>query len=197
MKLINKNMRIFLSVLILIFGLQSLTKADDINEFEIEGISTGDSLLNFYSESEINKNLGNYYNDDEFLVTVLPTLENDSMYQYIQVHFKKNDKEYFVYSIDGMIDIDIKKCIEMQKSVNKELSSLFKNITSDGPYTQPHLADKTGKSKTIHITWYFSNDDLIDIVCYDFVKPMTWPDGLNVSISKGELLEWLRNKAYN
>ena len=43
-------MKIFLIILILIFNIQSLTKADDIRDFEIEGISIGDSLLKFYSE---------------------------------------------------------------------------------------------------------------------------------------------------
>ena len=37
-------MKIFLSVLILIFNFQSWTKADDIKDFEIEGMSVGDSL---------------------------------------------------------------------------------------------------------------------------------------------------------
>ena len=40
-------------VLGLTFNFQSLTKADDIRDFEIEGISIGDSLLNFMTESEI------------------------------------------------------------------------------------------------------------------------------------------------
>ena len=48
-------MRIFLSVLILIFSFQSLTKADDIRDFEIEGISIGDSLLDHFSIARINK----------------------------------------------------------------------------------------------------------------------------------------------
>ena len=39
-------MRIFISVLILILGFQSMVKADDIKDFEIEGISVGDNLLN-------------------------------------------------------------------------------------------------------------------------------------------------------
>ena len=30
-------------------------KADDVKEFQIEGMSVGDSLLNFYSKEEINK----------------------------------------------------------------------------------------------------------------------------------------------
>ena len=50
-------MRIFLLVLILIFSLQSWTKADDIRDFEIEGMSVGDSLLNHFSKKEIKQNL--------------------------------------------------------------------------------------------------------------------------------------------
>ena len=50
-------MKVFLSVLVLIFSLESLTKADDISEFEIDGISVGDSLLNHYSKNEINEML--------------------------------------------------------------------------------------------------------------------------------------------
>ena len=46
-------MRIFLAVLVLIFSLQSWAKADDIKEFEIEGMSVGDSLLDYFSEEEI------------------------------------------------------------------------------------------------------------------------------------------------
>ena len=41
-------MRILLIILIIIFNLTSFTKADDIRDFEIEGISVGDSLLDFF-----------------------------------------------------------------------------------------------------------------------------------------------------
>jgi hypothetical protein len=46
-------MRVFLAILFFIFSFQSLTKADDINEFEIEGISIGDSLLQHFDEKKI------------------------------------------------------------------------------------------------------------------------------------------------
>ena len=46
-------MRVFIAILVLIFSLQSWTKADDIKDFEIEGISIGDSLLDFYNQDEI------------------------------------------------------------------------------------------------------------------------------------------------
>ena len=50
-------MRVFIILLVLIFSLQSLTKADDISDFEIEGMSIGDSLLDFFSEDEILKSI--------------------------------------------------------------------------------------------------------------------------------------------
>ena len=46
-------------VLVLTFDFQSLTKADDIGDFEIEGISIGDSALDFYTKEKINE----YYKD--------------------------------------------------------------------------------------------------------------------------------------
>ena len=54
-------MRFFLSVLILIISLQSWSKADDIRDFEIEGISVGDNVLNYYSKDYIDKNKGYIY----------------------------------------------------------------------------------------------------------------------------------------
>ena len=58
-------MRIFIAVIVLIFSLQSWTKADDIRDFQIEGMSIGDSLLDFYSKDEINSFKIIPYKDDK------------------------------------------------------------------------------------------------------------------------------------
>ena len=50
-------MKRLLLILILTFSFQSLTKADDIRDFEIEGMSIGDSLLDFMSITEIKNDL--------------------------------------------------------------------------------------------------------------------------------------------
>ena len=46
-------MRMLITLLILILSFQSWAKADEISEFEIEGMSVGDSLLNFFDKSKI------------------------------------------------------------------------------------------------------------------------------------------------
>ena len=48
------NMGVFIPLFFLIFCFQSLTKANDIRDFEIEGISVGDNLLDHFTLDEIN-----------------------------------------------------------------------------------------------------------------------------------------------
>jgi len=64
-------MKVFLSILLLIFSFQAFAKADDITEFEIEGLAIGKSLLNFFDEKQIKDNNANYaYPDDKFYVSI-------------------------------------------------------------------------------------------------------------------------------
>ena len=59
-------MKKILAILILILTLQTPSWADDIRDFQIEGMSIGDSALNFFSESDIKKNSQNYYKNKKF-----------------------------------------------------------------------------------------------------------------------------------
>ena len=54
-------MRVFIAVLVLIFSLQSWTKADDIRDFQIEGMSLGDSALDYFKKNEIEEGRSNFY----------------------------------------------------------------------------------------------------------------------------------------
>ena len=81
-------MRVFIAVLVLIFSFQSWTKADDIRDFEIEGMSIGDSLLDFFSEEEIRykKNDAFHYINNKFLII---GIEDSSFttYEIVQITF--------------------------------------------------------------------------------------------------------------
>ena len=46
-------MRTIIIIITLFINLQSLTKADDIRDFEIEGFSIGDSLLDHFTKQKI------------------------------------------------------------------------------------------------------------------------------------------------
>ena len=47
-----KNLSAYL--FLLLFSHQTPSEADDIRDFQIEGISVGDSLLDYFSEEKIN-----------------------------------------------------------------------------------------------------------------------------------------------
>ena len=59
-------MRVFITVLVLIFRLQSWANADDIRDLQIEGMSIGDSLLIYFSEREINNYKIKIHNSDRY-----------------------------------------------------------------------------------------------------------------------------------
>ena len=66
-------MRIIIIIITFIVSLQSLTKADDIRDFEIEGMSLGDSALNFFTKSEIDKSVEEMpqYPNDEYKIAYI------------------------------------------------------------------------------------------------------------------------------
>ena len=62
MKPTNKLMkRLSLYLFLIFFTLQTTSWADDIRDFQIEGMSIGDSLLDYFSEEEIISNKKDWY----------------------------------------------------------------------------------------------------------------------------------------
>tara|TARA_B100001123_G_C15091763_1_gene939912 strand:- start:64 stop:669 length:606 start_codon:yes stop_codon:yes gene_type:complete len=123
-------MRVFTTVLILIFSLQSWTKADDIKNFEIEGISVGDSLLDYMSQTEIINNDANcYHSSSKFICINYPGEKN--IYEFLYLYVKRNDKKYKIYLLRAANFVDNKNsCLETKKQIVKEMKSLFTNATT-------------------------------------------------------------------
>ena len=102
-------MRVFLTVLILVLTLQSWTKAENISEFEIEGMSIGDSLLDYFSEEEINKNTYDWYDyidEKKFLTVALEYKKTFEHYEIVDVAIKINDNKYIIYGLSGVFYLD-------------------------------------------------------------------------------------------
>ena len=116
-----------LRILILILCLYSLAKADDLKSLQIEEISVGDSLLNYYSKDEIQLSFQNasYYRDKIFAVIFLK--KNSNIYDRIQVTIKPNDKKYKIFALEGIIDFNnqIEKCKKKRKSIIQDIKTLI------------------------------------------------------------------------
>ena len=125
-------MRIILITFALIFSLQSWSKADDIKEFEIEGMSIKDSLLDYFSENEIEKkiNSGNtfFYNKDYMSISLSYKTGKFKVYDDVGAILKQNDKQYKIYSLEGTLIIEsenIEDCYKKQNSIAKEIEKII------------------------------------------------------------------------
>ena len=190
-------MKRFIFILFLIFSFQSLTKADDISDFEIAGISVGDSLLNYLSEdfikSEIIRNDYMYsYTDKKYIAVQVIGLDNDE-YEYILATVKrKGDYQYIIHSIRGAFDInDPKKCKKKQYEIDKDLTELF-GLEKRRNFTVNSKIDSTGMSKVHGIVFDFNDESNISVTCYNYASHVDRPSGLDVSIRNSEFAKWIR-----
>ena len=191
-----------LLILILIFSFQTLTKADDIRDFEIEGMSIGDSLLDFFSKSEIKKNSFDYYNDKTFTPVQTSKLAFYKLYDYVDFDFKTNDKKYIIHALYGTISYEknINDCYKKMDEIVISMKKLFDNVKVDEKYDEKRpgiTGDPTGKSKVTIVSFWFDNEDRASVSCYDYSKEHSGKDNLTVGIQTKEQNEFLFNEAYN
>ena len=193
-------MKIILSVLILIFGLQSWSKANDIRDFEIEGISIGDSLLDFMTIQEIKKNEIKYFKDKRkyFVVGLYDGL---NQYDQLELYIKSDDKKYEIKTIGAFIILKkLSECLEIQKEIDQEFKDIFSNLVIYSG-TQNHIYDKSGKSKQHQTNYIFgknaSKDDHIRTECLEWSKEIKekegWTDNLVVVAMTKEILNWVNS----
>ena len=189
-------MKKILGIVVLGLFLITPSQADDIRDFQIEGMSIGDSALDYYSYQEINSSIvKSVYKDDEYFEVDLKSKKNT--YERITLMFKKNDDNFLIHSIRGYNSIDFQKCKKKSTSVIKEIKSTVK-ITGNKNYKSKYqygksfalVSDLKAVGGSIRI-WCDNWDENNEIV-----KQNRWNDAINVDISTEENLFWLNNKAY-
>ena len=188
-------MKIFIAVLVLIFSLQSWTKADDIRDFEIEGMSIGDSALDYFSESEIIKNIRQnaYEGSDGQFYDIFLKKNIFEIYDKVSLAFKKNDEKYIIYSLGGLIFYgkDTDKCIEQYKKIAKDIETLFPNHKKNVKKNKAHSQDKSGKSFYNSTTFIHKSRSGSEVSCYSWSKEMNNEDYVLVAIDSAEFGKWL------
>ena len=193
-------MKKFLTILILIFTFQTPSWADDIRDFQIEGISIGDSLLDIATEKEINKaKSSSQYPNDKFIIYYLEELKPLKNYDWVTVSTKKNDKNYIVTNIGGAINYKkLDKCLELQKEIQKNVERLFKTIDKQEDIYASQQ-DKTGNSKVYGVQYYlkpYPSNESIAINCYHMTDASNIQRGLKVTVNSEEYAYFIINEAY-
>ena len=148
-------MKTLFTLFVLLFS--SSVLADEVSDFQIEGISVGDSLLDYYSKDEIIDN-GNYGSDSKFFeVEYFETL---SMYDHFTLHVIRNDPNYLIHAIRGINIVDNKNdCLNLKKKIIKEMKKVFagKELYEN---TQNHYYYKN--SKQYISQFYLGNKNTVE-----------------------------------
>ena len=193
-------MKILLAFVVLIISLQSSIKADDIEDFQIEGMSIGESLLNYYTEDEIlNMNIMHYPNSKKFYQVAFYSESN--LYDALNINLKKDDKKYNIYAIKGVKDYDNKlsQCLKHKTNVIKDVINILKNTKENKDETD--WDGYYGKSISYQSGFEINNGSIfINCIKWDknneTVKSSQWVDTFNVEVSSNEWRKWLNLEAF-
>ena len=153
----NLMKRLPLYLFLILFTLQTPSQADDIRDLQIEGMSLGDSLLDYFSEEEIikeklnPKNVKMYAHKKSKTFAQVGFSSGDghvfNTYKYLQIMVKNNDKNYIIHAISGKIfeddyDKNIETCYERQDKAIKEFKEEFTNTGFQSTEIKKHTASK-------------------------------------------------------
>ena len=121
-------MKNLLLILILTLSFQTLTKADDIRDFQIEGMSIGDSALNFFTKDKIKKNKKNWYKDKKFYGVEFKI--KSEKFDQLQLHFKTGDKKYIIHAVGGLVFYknNINDCYALKEIIDNNIKDIFTDV---------------------------------------------------------------------
>jgi hypothetical protein len=191
------------------------SQADAIRDFQIEGMSIGDSALKFFpvelikKSTEVNKmnkvnkkyqtfsiyskSFGNYINVADY---------NFEVFDAIEITYKTNDEKFIIKGLAGSITNqekknikNIKDCERQKNNIFKDVKQLFKkSISNSDNGTLPF--DKSGKSKYFRSAIQLSPNSKyleIEVNCHYFTGKITkyYVTNVGVAIKTDELNDWL------
>ena len=184
-----------LLIIILTFSFQTLTKADDIRDFQIEGMSVGDSLLDYFTKEEIKKERKFYRLGGKLLDGYSKVFKknNNELYDNVVLYFESDDRKYIIQGISGRkyYKNNINECYKAQDKIVNEIKLITPNAKIVALKKDKHSRFKNSYIKK---TIFFLNDADISIFCYDYSKKDTTSmDRLSVIIRFEKMNIYLRS----
>ena len=171
--------------------------AEGISDFEIEGMSIGDSLLDIYTEKKIIDSKRNYFETKRqyYVIAISDYLET---YDVVEIYLETNDKRFEIKTITGKFVIkNQKQCLDMKDDLTLDTKKLLKNKQHSDSVI-PHIFDKSGKSKQ-HISHFNINGYLthVRVECVFWSEQIkndyNYEDTLNVVAMDKEIAEWIND----
>ena len=179
-------------LLIFFLSFQKLSSAENIQNFQIEGMKIGDSALNYFSESQLENNEQGWHNYsyNEYSTSYMP---GKGIYNWFLVSYKNDDNNFIIEGLVGGLEksnYDIKECNNKLDVVALNISKLFKNIVQEEKKSYKLKQDAaqtypfTGKSVVTSLSFNFLDGAKIILACYDIKKEAKENESLLKSVLK-------------
>ena len=185
-------MKRLLLILILTFSFQTLTKADDISDFEIEGMSVGDSLLDHFDITRIKGGLKDWYPDKTFSYSEFRD-KKIKQFDKLGFFFKPEDDNYKIYSISGMkfCTKDIKICYDFQNEIEKEFEKVSNIKPTKKTIKYPTSDDFGTGSFAKQSIYLFENGDAVFIETKNWANDSKFHDNISLNVDSRVFGDWL------
>ena len=179
-------------LIISVLSFQTLSLADNIRYFQIEGIKIGDSALDYFSESQLEDNEQGWHNYsyNEYSTSYMP---GKGIYNWFLVSYKNDDNNFIIEGLVAGLEkknYDNKECNNKLDVVALNISELYKNtareekkfykLTADASRTYPFA----GKSTVASLSFSFLDGAKIILACYNMDKEAKQNESLLKSVLK-------------
>ena len=190
MRTCRKNNLIFF-FLIWILTPQTLSLADNIRYFQIEGMKIGDSALDYFSESQLENNEQGWHNytHKEYSSSLMP---GEGIYKWFLVSYKNDDDKFTIEGLVGGIEkmnYGIEKCNSDLNIAASDISKKFKNTSQEEKKYYKIEVDAarsypfTGKSSITSLSFNFLDGAKMILACYIMDKQAEQKESFLTSIS--------------
>ena len=190
MRTCRKNILIFF-FLIWILTPQTLSLADNIRYFQIEGMKIGDSALDYFSESQLENNEQGWHNytHKEYSSSLMP---GEGIYKWFLVSYKNDDDKFTIEGLVGGIEkmnYGIEKCNSDLNIAASDISKKFKNTSQEEKKYYKIEVDAarsypfTGKSSITSLSFNFLDGAKMILACYIMDKQAEQKESFLTSIS--------------
>ena len=179
-------------LIISVLSFQTLSLADNIRYFPIEGMKIGDSALDYFSESQLEDNEQGWHNYSykEYSTSFML---GKGIYNWFLVSYKNDDNNFTIEALAGGLEkknYDNKECNNKLDVTASNISKSFKNtaqeekkfykLTADAARTYPF----TGKSNVTSLSFTFLDGAKIILACYNMDKEAKDNESFLTSILK-------------
>ena len=196
----------FLRIIVLLFFFPSSAIANEIKNISIEGMSIGESALNFFSESEIKKMVITDWSNKKYERSEVKS-KKFKKFELIKFSYLSYDKDFKIAEIQGIMKFKYSKCLNEINLISKKLKDKFPIAQIQPAYESDNKWDTFGKSKTTDIIIALNSGnqigvlDTVTLYCYQYSEGYKKnlnlkEDNLGFKVSSKEFDKFIFFEAY-